>query len=134
MDAKELNQIRNVIREELKPIENRLTNVENKLINVECRLTNLENIVSTLATKEELYEIANATVASFKIVLERLDRIDGRLEILEEDLKLLSFRFGDIRDMVISNQIELHNHSRAINNLEIKTLKLEKTIGLTQEQ
>lgn len=103
MDAKELNQIRKIIKEELKPIE--------------TRLTNLENIVSTLATREELFDLKEKSIASFKIVLERMDRLDGRLEILEDDLKMFSYRFEDIRDMVISNQITLHDHTREINRL-----------------
>ena len=53
---------------------------------------------------------------------------------MEDDFKLILFRFDDIKDIVIENQTRLHDHSRAINKLEIETLTLEKTIGLTQEQ
>lgn len=100
MNASDFNEIRKIIREEIK------------------------EEISKLATKEELEELRKDVKQTVLTLISRINELDEKfttqLEITDQRIERLNFSLDRMKDLVIDNQAELRENARRFRLLESK--------------
>lgn len=121
MSTSDFNQIKKIVEESLdKRFYTFEQRIEARMGQMEDKIGHIKDKMTTLATKEELDQLREDAKETVRFLIDKMDRFGDRLELVENKLDYITFRFDDVKDILISNQVSLQDHAKMLKKLESK--------------